>query len=74
MTVTLVVFINDIDTLHKGLYQRYQHIWLCVLCVFTEGQQPFFYLYWRGSVMASPGVAALAWHGGILQLKLVTGT
>lgn len=26
MAVTLVVFINDIDTLHKGLYQRYQHI------------------------------------------------
>ena len=23
MTVTLIVFINDIDTLYKGLYQRY---------------------------------------------------
>ena len=42
MTVTLVIFINDIDTLHKGLYQRYQHIRLCVLCVFLKGQQPFF--------------------------------
>lgn len=37
MTVTLVVFINDIDTLHKGLYQCYQHIRLCVLCVFLKG-------------------------------------
>ena len=40
MAVTLIVFIDDIDTLHKRLYQRYQHIRLCVFCVFTEGQQP----------------------------------
>ena len=48
MAVTLVVFIDDIDTLHKGLYQRYQHSRLYILCVFTEGQQSFFnmqYLY-----------------------------
>lgn len=45
MTVTLVIFFDDIDTLHKGLYQCYKHIWLCALCVFTEGQQPFFYFF-----------------------------
>ena len=45
MAVTLVVLIHNINTLHKGLYQRYQHIRLCVLCVFTEGQQPFFYFF-----------------------------
>lgn len=42
MAGSLVIFINDIDTLHKGLYQRYQHIRLCVLSVFSKGQQPFF--------------------------------
>jgi len=27
----------------------------------------------KGSALAPPGFASPAWHGGILQLKLVTG-
>ena len=34
VTVALVIFIGDIYTLHKGLYQRYKHIGCGVFGIF----------------------------------------
>lgn len=45
MTVTLIIFIGNINALHKGLYQRYKHIGCGVLGVFAEGQQPLLYFF-----------------------------
>lgn len=45
MTVTLIIFIGDINALHKGLYQRYKHDGCGVFSILSEGEQPFFYFF-----------------------------
>ena len=45
MAVTLIIFIGDINTLHKGLHQRYKHIGCGIFSILPEGEQPFFYFF-----------------------------
>lgn len=41
MAVTLIIFIGNINALHKGLYQRYKHIGCGIFSILPEGEQSF---------------------------------
>ena len=40
MTVTLIIFIGDINAFYKGLYQSNQYIRCSVLSILSERKQP----------------------------------
>jgi hypothetical protein len=39
VTVTLIIFIGNINALHKGLFQRYKHIGRSAFGILPEGEQ-----------------------------------